>query len=60
VMIIFPANVSCSSSAPFGSSDHMLLNVNISSDSQRATSTPVNLAVHSGRLAKTASIHLSS
>ena len=60
IMINFPANVSCPYCGPVGSCDQMLVKVNISGSSQKAASTPANLAVHSDRLARTESSHLST
>ena len=42
VITNIPTNVSCSSSAPIGSSDHVLMKVNISGYSKRTASTPVS------------------
>ena len=55
-----PENICCSSSAPIGSSDHVLVKVDISLCYQRTTSPLSSLAFHSSRLAGSPSSHQTS
>ena len=60
ILTNFHENICCSSSATIGSSDHMLVKIDIPGCYQRTISAPLSLAFHSSRLAGSPSSHQTS